>query len=164
MFVEQHPLAVNLDVDVVRSLIGNWRSRVTEAGLLARSMVLAAAEAHLRAGFDVVIPQYLGVTTFLEQAERLSEHVGARFQEITLMDTAHNAVRRFFERDRLAEDPAHRVAQEMVDEAGGVAELVRMYERLQEVIAARPNTQTVWSVDGQPDRAFRDLLAHVGPD
>jgi len=60
MFVERYPPAANLDVDVVRSLIGNWRAMVTEAGLLARSMVLAATEAHLRAGFDVVIPQYLG--------------------------------------------------------------------------------------------------------
>lgn len=37
-----------------------------------------------------------------------------------------------------------------------------MYARLLEVLAARPRTLTVATVDGQVEQAYQDLLAHLG--
>jgi predicted kinase len=60
-YVEDHPLALNLDIDRIRDLLGRWPDHPHQAGLAARAIALAAARAHLRAGHDVMIPQYVGV-------------------------------------------------------------------------------------------------------
>ncbi len=36
-----------------------------------------------------------------------------------------------------------------------------MNSRLLEVVASRPGTRTVMTVSGEPDRAYRDLLALI---
>jgi predicted kinase len=92
MYVDAHPLSLNLDIDRVRSLIGRWRDEPYQAGLLARAIALAAARTHLAAGHDVVMPQFLGRPTFLEQVERLAGEVGAHFHEIVLLDSKETAL------------------------------------------------------------------------
>jgi len=99
MYAEDHPLALNLDIDRIRSLIGRWRDDPHAAGLLAREIALAAARAHLAAGHDVVIPQFLGRLAFLEQAEQVARQAGASFHEIVLLDSKDNAIRRFEQRN-----------------------------------------------------------------
>jgi predicted kinase len=163
MYADEHPLALNLDIDRIRSLIGRWRDDPGAAGLLARAIALAAARAHLAAGHDVVIPQFLGRLTFLEQAEQVAAQAGASFHEIVLLDTKENAVRRFTDRTRAGADPAHVEAQESIDQRGGPAELCAMYDRLMSVIAARPAAQVVPTTGGQIDQAYRDFLRRLGP-
>ena len=51
-YAADHPLTLNLDVDRVRDLIGGWRDDPGAAGLLARSVAVAAARTHLLAGRD----------------------------------------------------------------------------------------------------------------
>jgi hypothetical protein len=108
MYTEDHPLALNLDIDRIRSLLGRWRDDRHAAGLLARAIALAAARAHLAAGHDVVIPQFLGRVAFLEQAEQAVRQAGASFHEIVLLDSKENAIRRFAERTRLGPIPPTR--------------------------------------------------------
>lgn len=154
MYADEHPLALNLDIDRVRSLIGGWRDDPHAAGLLARAIALAAARAHLAAGHDVVIPQFLGRLAFLEQAEQVAEQAGASFHEIVLLDTKENAVRRYTERTGAEADPD----QEMIHQRVGPAELSAMYDRLMAVITARPAAKVVPTSSGQADRAYRDFL------
>ncbi len=145
MYVDEHPLALNLDVDQIRSLIGGWRD-AAESGLLARAIALAAARTHLVAGHDVVIPQFLGRVAFLEQVELLAREVGADFHEIVLLDSKANSLRRFVSRGDATK--AH----------VGPAELSVMYDRLLSVIAARPGARVVPTVAGQVERAYQDFL------
>ncbi|WBB79083.1 hypothetical protein O7606_23320 [Micromonospora sp. WMMD882] len=86
-YVEDHPLALDLDVDRIRDLIGGWRDHAGPAGLLARAVALAAARADLPNGHDVIVPQLLTRPGFIEQAERVAYEVGADFHEIVLMDS-----------------------------------------------------------------------------
>jgi predicted kinase len=161
MYVDDHPLALSLDIDRVRSLIGRWQDRPEESGLLAREMALAMARAHLLAGHDVVIPQYLGRLRFIEQLEQLAGEVAADFHELVLMDSKDNLLRRFVERGRSSTLPAHVEAQEMVDRDGGLPAFAAMCERLLLVLAARPGATTVQTHGGQVPKAYRDLLRHL---
>lgn len=161
MYVDEHALALNLDVDRVRSLIGQWRDDPQAAGLLARSIALAAARTHLMAGHDVVIPQFLGRPTFIEHVERLANELDAQFHEIVLLDSKENALRRFTERSRAAVDPAHVESQEIVERSGGLEELSAMYDRLVSVIASRPTAKVVPTESGQVEQAYRDFLSKL---
>jgi predicted kinase len=149
-------LALNLDVDRIRALIGGWRDLPDRSGPLARAIALAAARTHLAAGHDVVIPQFLGRPAFLEQVERLAHEVGADFREIVLLDSKENALRRFA--GRAAGDPAHVAASEMLARSGGLDELSRMYDRLLVIIASRPTARVVPTTDGRPEQAYQDFL------
>jgi hypothetical protein len=43
MFVHDHPLALALDIDTVRGMLGRWLDEPTQAGLIARRMALEMA-------------------------------------------------------------------------------------------------------------------------
>ncbi|WP_307854508.1 AAA family ATPase [Micromonospora sp. C31] len=158
-YVEDHPLALDLDIDRIRDLVGRWREHAGPAGLLARAVALAAARAHLAGRHDVIIPQFLGRPEFIEQAERIAYDTGAQFHEIVLLDDRENALRRFAERSRTSTDPAHLDAQRLLDRHGGAAELAAMYDRLLTVVATRPGTKVVRSEHGRVDEAYQELLA-----
>lgn len=131
------PLALNLDIDRVRGLIGRWRDDPQQAGLLARGAAIGMARAHLRSGHDVVIPQYLGRLPFIGQLEGLAAEAGARFDEVVLLDTKENVLLRFRQRTEAAADPAHLEAHDLLGRSGGPAELAAMHDRLLSVLAAR---------------------------
>jgi predicted kinase len=161
MYVNAHPLSLNLDIDRVRSMIGRWRDEPETAGLLARSLALAAARAHLAVGHDVVIPQFLGRAAFLEHLEGLAHETGADFHEIVLLDSKENTLRRFTQRSRAAADPAHAEAHQMLERSGGLKELSAMYDRLLTVVASRPTARVVPVANGEVQRAYRDLLGSL---
>ncbi len=161
LFADEHPLALNLDIDRIRSLIGRWSDQPEQSGLLARQIALAAARQHLGAGHDVIVPQHVGRLTFIEQVERLAADVRATFYEIVLIDEKDAALARFAERTRSAADPAHLEAQALLDRSGGVRELAAMYDRMLAVIAVRPGSIVIRTKAGQVAAAYRDLLAAV---
>jgi predicted kinase len=140
MYVDRHPLALNLDIDRVRDMLGQWRLRSSAAGVLARAIALAGARTHLIAGHDVVIPQYLGRLEFVSQLSDLAADVGARFHEVVLMDSKESSVAR----------GAGRASD---------AELALMHGRLLAVIAARPLAAVVWTRAGRVCDAYRDFTA-----
>jgi hypothetical protein len=140
MYVDRHPLALNLDIDRVRDMLGQWRLRSSAGGVLARAIALAGARTHLVADHDVVIPQYLGRLEFVSQLSDLAADVGARFHELVLMDSKESSVAR----------GAGRATD---------AELALMYDRLLVVIAARPSADVVWTRAGRVSDAYRDLIA-----
>ncbi len=150
-------MTLNLDIDRVRGLIGRWRDDPHTAGLLAREIAQAAARVHLAAGHDVVVPQFLGRLTFIEQLECLASEVGAVFHEIVLLDSKENTLRRFAERSRLAAEPAHTEAQDMLDRTGGLDELSAMYDRLTSIIAARPGARIVHAEEGHVEPTYREV-------
>jgi predicted kinase len=161
MYIDDHPLALNLDIDRVRGLIGRWREDPQAAGLRARALALAAARTHLAAGHDVVIPQFLGRATFIEQIEHLAHEVGADFHEIVLLDTKENVLRRFAERSRAAADPAHVDAHELLERSVGPAELSAMHDRLLAVIASRSTAKIIRAPSEQLNQVYQDVLASL---
>jgi predicted kinase len=163
LYVDEHPLSLNLDIDRVRGLLGRWREDFHTAGLLARALAVAAARTHLAAGHDVVIPQFLGRPDFLERLEHLAREVDADFYEIVLLDRKEDALHRFTERSRVAADPAHVEAQELLDRMGGLAELSAMYDRLVSMLPARPAARVVYTEDGQVERAYGEFLDLLRP-
>lgn len=157
-YVDDRPLALNLDIDWLRGLLGQWRADAHSAGLLARAIALAAARVHLAAGHDVVVPQFLGRPEFIRQLEQLALEMHTEFHEVVLMDDKENALRRFTDRTRAALDPTHVEAQETLDRAGVLDELDAMYDRLVAMLTTRPRAKIVAVEDGNEDQAYRDFI------
>ena len=82
--ITQRPLALNLDIDVIRSLLGDWKARPADAGIAARRLAVAMALGHLASGNDVIVPQFLARAEFIEQLAETTATVSARFVEIAV--------------------------------------------------------------------------------
>jgi predicted kinase len=160
-YADDHPMTLVLELDTIRRLLGRWRDDATRAGLRARSMSLAMAGEHLRAGFDVVVPQYLGRPAFLEQTEQLAHDTGARFFEFVLSDDRDRLLARFTERTAAAAEPAHVDAGWLVSEAGGTDAFMTMYDRLLLILSSRPGAQVVPCPAGGADAAYQELLRRI---
>jgi predicted kinase len=160
LYTEDHPLALGLDIDRLRAMIGGWRADPAGAGPLARAMALAAARAHLTAGHDVVVPQMLGRPEFRAQLEQLARDVGADFREVFLFPDERGAVRQYRERARSvagAARPDLAVSTELTE-----ADLTRTYRWLVAVAAARPSAVVLRTQTGQVAAAYQALLGCLG--
>lgn len=155
-FVDDHPLTLALEQDVVRGLLGGWRARETESGLLARQLCIAMARMHLLGERDVIVPQFIALPAYLDQLAAVADEVQAAHVELLLHDTAAEAERRFHARLQNPLWAEHqRVAAQFIAEAGGYQ---AQYERLVRGIAGRP-TQVIHSVDGDVDGTYVRLVA-----
>ena len=142
-FVQRRPLALQLDVDVVRGLLGDWAARPADAGIAARRLATAMARVHLADGHDVIVPQFLARTPFIDELAGIAAEVGVRFVEVALMLGRADAVAAFERRSVLAETPQHRDAAAAVAEAGGTSALEAMYDTYVEMLEHRPNARIV---------------------
>jgi predicted kinase len=158
-YADEHPLVLVLEIDDVRAMLGRWLDHSAEAGLLARRIAVEMARVHLAGGRDVLVPQFLGRLDFVLELERLADEVGAEFVEVVLLSDPQDAVDRFVRRSRRPEAASHRDAAALQDRMGGIGALPAMYARLLEVVAGRPRTRVVRTVDGELESAYRDLLA-----
>jgi predicted kinase len=157
-YAEANPLSLCLEQDVVRGLLGGWRTRDSASGQLARELCLAMARAHLVAGRDVIVPQFVAAPEYLDRLAALAQEVGADHHELVLLDDAAAAERRF--RQRL-NDPVwvehQRLAADFIEEAGGYAS---QYERLRRGLLGRHAIE-IRSVEGDPDGTYRELLRQL---
>ena len=146
------PLALNLDIDVIRSLLGDWKARPPEAGVAARRLALAMSREHLGSGRDVIVPQFLARAEFIDQLAESADSIGARFVEIALMISRADAVAAFERRSAQPESAAHRDAFEAVTEAGGVAALTEMHDNYMDLVQRRTSARrvevTIDDIDG----------------
>jgi predicted kinase len=93
-YAEEHPLALVIDIDAIRTQLGQW-AQVEESRLVARDLAVALARAHLTKGHDVVVPQYLGRPEFRAQLQLLADEIEVPLVEVLLTDHADRITMRF---------------------------------------------------------------------
>ncbi|MCE0540479.1 ATP-binding protein [Kineosporia rhizophila] len=162
IFAQRHPLTLALDIDTVRGLLGAWLEQPHESGLAARKLALAMARVHLQDGHDVLVPQFLGRIDFVLQLEALAQEVGFPFVEVALISTMDDVLARYSRRAKAPETQEHRDAAALLERSGGTDELRPMYERLLTVVAARPATRQVLTVEGEIEQTYQRLLEAIG--
>ena len=158
--IESRPLALDLDIDVIRGLLGGWLDDPTAAGLAARALALQMARTHLLAGHDVFVPQFVGRVEFIEQLVALAADIGARFVEIALVIDRAEAIEAFQRRRSAPEGQSHLDAAELLDRSDGT--IGGMYDRYAELIERRPAAHRVrverGDVDGTVEQIERLLV------
>ncbi len=159
--VETRPLALNLDIDVVRGLLGAWIDRPMDAGIAARALAISMARTHLTAGHDVFVPQFLGRIDFIEGLERLADECGVRFVEVALVVDRTRALQAFSERSRAPSTQSHADAAELVERSGSHDPVADMYDAFSAILEKRPTARRVdveiGDVDGTLGRLERAI-------
>lgn len=160
-YLDDRPLTLLVEIDALRVSMGRWADR-EESKLLARSLAVAMVKAHLAAGHDVIVPQYLGRTEFIDALELAAVEVGAFFLHVILMDKASQMIERFRRRrEELATAGAAHPQADLGDPDVEVR-VAEAVERLKDIGTARPHVRVVNVVSGA-DTTYGALLAAL-PD
>jgi predicted kinase len=128
------PMALALDVDVIKHSLGSWQREPTAAGYQARRLALAMADEHLGTGYDVIVGQYLARTEFIEQLESLARRRIAEFIEFVLL-VDQRALRSRLERRAVQPDRSEQGVNTRLVSLSNVPQLVTSMEQL---LAQRP--------------------------
>jgi len=160
-YLDDHPLVLALDVDVIRSMLGRSLEEPTTSGLAARALARAMAQTHLQAGHDVLVCQFVGKLDFVEALDQLALAVGAGFVEVALVTGIDEARARLLRRSEDPVRPEHRDAAILLDRAGGPDALAEMSSRLEGVVRARPTTRRVVVADGDLEGTYEGLLEAI---
>lgn len=163
-FIDEHPLALNLDVDTIRGLLGRWADQPADAGLAARRLAVAMATSHLVADHDVIVPQFLGRPDFIEQLEALATETGSEFFEVALMATREDALRWFRERAADPQNQNHFDASRLVEQSTVADPIGDMYDAFVRNISSRPHTKVVPVTRGNVDATYQTLCAALHTD
>jgi len=162
-FVSEHRGVLNCDVDVLRTLIGGWSHDFAAAGALIRPAAIAMITAYLASGHDVVLPQLLVDPAELARFEECAAQTESLFLERVLMDEPESAAARFERRGETDADvdPWHDQVRAIVATAGGADALLRYHEGLERLIAHRPGTIVIPSIEGQIEETYHRFLASI---
>ena len=159
--VAHRPLALNLDIDVIRALLGGWKAERADAGVAVRRLALAMAREHLNSGNDVVVPQFLARAEFIEQLAETTAKAGARFVEIALVLSRADAIAAFERRSARPDTAGHRDAAEAVEHAGGRVALATMYDDYMTLLESRRSALRVEVAVGDIDATVETVEAAI---
>jgi len=157
-YVADRPLALCLDIDVVRGLLGAWPEHPHDAGLLARRLALTMARLALEEGRDVVVPQFLGRPQFIGELESLGDDVGVEFVEVVVVEEPDVAAARLAQRAAGPMTAVQRDAHAMLDRSGGLGTVPELRRRFHRMLAGRPHARRIEPVPGDVERTYRILL------
>jgi predicted kinase len=149
------PLALCLDVDLVRAMVGRWQEWPQDSGRLARDLAIVMIRQHLAAGHEVVVPQSLGRPPFVDRLEAVARDCDVSFGHVLLLEDRTRAVARFEARSTASDrTEQHLTAATM---AGGRAGLLELYDAVLALAASRPGVLVVPSVEGDVEGTYRRL-------
>lgn len=163
MFVDRHPGTLNLDIDQVRCLIGGWQEDFHATGEIVRPVAMSMAVAHLAAGRDVIMPQFLDADDEIASFRAAAEATGSGFREIVIMDTKGHSVARFEDRGADEGVPWHAQIKAIVARGGGSQLLESMYDGLVGGLRTRPAATVIHSAQGAIEETYANLISALAP-
>jgi predicted kinase len=147
--VDQRPLALDLDIDLVRGQLGGWLDDTTAAGLAARALAIAMARTHLTAGHDVFVPQFLAQAGFAEELAAVAAECGAEFLSIALVIDRDTARSSFAARSHHPTESTHSDATAMVERSSTPDPIGAMFDRWCDYLDTQRDVVRVDAVRGE---------------
>lgn len=160
-YAGQHPLTLQLDVDVIRRFISSYREEYIKSGMLSKNLALVMARTHLISGYDVVIAQCYKKLEDLEALETLAADCGVSFHEFLLSLPKEETLSRFIKRGQAEGAPDGFRSGGLITIGGGIKKLESMYDEIMETAAKRPNAIVIEPILGDVEGTYRELMKYL---
>ena len=163
LWAEQRPLALALDIDVVRSMIPSWQEDPESAGLAARDLAVAMIGIQLELGRDVIVPQYVARAAFVDRLTELAHRHRVPFVHIVVRERAEITEQRFRARASAHESDPKRVSPVLYGPLGSepMEDVIAAHERF---IDQRAEAVVVAAVDGDLPESLHRLQEAIERD
>jgi predicted kinase len=136
-YLDEHPGALALELDVLAGLIGGWRENFPAALGIARERGRALATRHLREGYDVVLPQLVTSYDRAPGFEEAAREADATYVEVALLVDEEEHLQRLRGKQP-TNDVEERIQTWLTDPDSDVVDRIRGH--LAEYLADRPRT------------------------
>lgn len=157
-YLADHPLALSVDTDQIIASMGQWQEREDEARERTFVIAKAMAEAHLLAGFDVVLPFLSCDTEESVALEGIARATGSRFFEFNLVVPKEEATARMLARGTWGEPDTPPVTEE------DIPIIHDLYDKCQNAAAQRPSCVDIIPVVNDVDATYQQLVDRMGLD
>ena len=158
-YVAAHPGVMNLDIDVLRSLVGGWDQNFELVGASIRPVALAMIRSYLAQGNDVMMPQMLVDEHELRTFENAATASDGDFIHLVMMDDRDKMLQRFQQRETPGPWGAH--VERIVEEGGGDELLLSYYDQLLQLVESCPEAVVIQTSAGNEDGAYAAVAAAV---
>ena len=160
-YVDEHPMTLNLDVDVVWRMMGSWQHERPRSSDQKIVLALSMTRAHLENNYSVVVAQDHIKEIDHRAFMQIAEEMGARVIEVTLICPVDEAVQRCIDRGRRTGYPTGFRPGGILESEGGEIKLRAMYDEMLAVVSVRPAMHFISSVYGDEDATYKQLLAVI---
>ena len=160
-YTNEHPLTLNLDVDRIWHMMGQWQTMLDESHRLKQKHSYALAESHLAEGYDVVVPNLMETVDRPEKFERIAKLHGALFREVALVTSPEDAIERCKARARrMGYEDGFRPGG-VLDTHGRELKLAEMYQNMLAVTALRTQTVQIQPELGDLEGTYQHFLSAI---
>jgi predicted kinase len=154
-YIDEHPLAMNLEGDELITMVGQWLQHEDEARVLVFALSKAMVTTCLESGKDIVVPYLPTHPDHARDFEHIAHKVGATFCEIILAVDRHDAIERLLQRGSWGEagtEPLTNADMPVIDD---------LHDRMTTALEHRHNAARITSTYGDPEDTYRQFLAVV---
>ena len=152
LYADKHPLSLNIEGDVLISMIGKWKKYYKKARKTIFPLTKSIAKTYLELGYDVIIPYLLKDPQEAEGFEKLAQKASARFYEIQLYMNKNDAINTLLKRGAWGEEGATPFTNK---DKSHISEL---YDSMEKATALRPNTIKISVKYGDIKDTYDQLL------
>jgi predicted kinase len=156
-YIDEHPMALNLDIDNIWILMGGWRFE-PRAQVLKLKYAYAIAAMHLAERCNVIVPQLMCSTEQYDAFERIADTSDADMYQIALIAPRDEAIERFKTRARNNGFESGFRPGGIIDTGGREHMLATIHDDVLATIALRPNIKIIESIEHETDSTYTTLL------
>ncbi len=161
MYSERHPLALNLDIDLIRGSLGQWRERRVESAKLAWEMTHQMGRVALTARSDVIVAHAIRRPEHFRHLEELAAETGAKLYEILLLAPKDEAIRRFIARGQASGFELGYRPDGLVGRLGGIPWVEAIYDGVVAATKSRTETIIINPLYGSPEETYQEMLTAI---
>lgn len=160
-YVDDHPMALNLDIDKLWHMMGKWQSNMPQSEIQKYRLASSVAKTHLLEGHSVIVPDLIQKVEYYLDFQVIAEDSGAKLHEVVLLSSVHDAIQRCKKRAiNMGYVDGFRPGG-VLDLGGREEMLAAMHSDMLAAVAARPNMVVINSIEHDIDGTYMRLLNAV---
>jgi predicted kinase len=157
-YANEHPMTLNLDVDRLWHLLGQWQVSMPQSEVQKYKFAYALAGVHLADGYSVIVADHIQHAEVYQRFQKIAEAHSAVFVEAVLLSTVDDAIERCKTRAKnMGYETGFRPGG-VLDTNGREAKLTSMHQNMLAAIATREHMIRIHSVEGDIEGAYQQLL------
>ncbi|HVM73684.1 MAG TPA: AAA family ATPase [Candidatus Paceibacterota bacterium] len=148
-YIDEHPLALDIEGDRLIVMLGQWLAHEDEARKIIFELTKSLAGTHLGLGRDVVITYLLTDATHAEAFEQLAQEHSADYKEVFLAADRDEAIARLLKRGTWGEEGLDPLTEE------DLPSINKLWDTMATETAKRPSSITVPVKEGDIDHTYQ---------
>jgi predicted kinase len=158
LFKGNHPFALDVEIDEILVMLGQWLKFEDEARSYAFEIMKSMIATHLGNGKNVIVPYLLLDSNHAKDFENIAARYNASFYELYLFALQEDAINRLLKRGTWGEVGSPLITKE------GLPHILKIYDLMEKETAKRHNTISIISEENKIEATYAAFLKAIGEE